>query len=262
MVGTKIVSNIADRLKLSKKEKEKLVTLVRWHQFSVTEMQTDSAIRRFITHVGLENIEDMLILRVADRLGSGAVETSWRLEDFKKRILEVQKQPFSVKDLKIDGRDVMKELNLKPGPKVGEILAKLFNEVVEKKYLAPPIPMQLVNGATGIAAGWSSYIPNCEPFEVIQWYRVRNLMYLDSKKILKDDKKEDNKNENKLPALVTPKPWWKGFKGTVELKKMSLKKKKNVQAQENNMNGTAARASGDIAPEGSRISHNEGNNML
>lgn len=133
MVGTKIVSNIADRLKLSKKEKEKLVTLVRWHQFSVTEMQTDSAIRRFVKNVGLENIQDMLDLRVADRLGSGARETSWRLEDFKKRIEEVQKEPFSVKDLKIDGNDVMKELNLKPGPKIGEILEKLFNEVVEKK---------------------------------------------------------------------------------------------------------------------------------
>ena len=35
-------------------------------------------------------------------------------------------QPFTVTDLKIDGNDVMKELNLKPGPKVGEILDKLF----------------------------------------------------------------------------------------------------------------------------------------
>ncbi len=47
--------------------------------------------------------------------------------------MEVQKEPFSIRDLKIDGTDVMKELNLKPGPKVGEILEKLFKEVVEKK---------------------------------------------------------------------------------------------------------------------------------
>jgi tRNA nucleotidyltransferase/poly(A) polymerase len=78
-------------------------------------------------------MEDMLILRVADRLGGGARETSWRLEDFKKRLIEVQKQPFSVTDLKINGRDVMEMLGIKPGPKVGEILEKLFNEVVEKK---------------------------------------------------------------------------------------------------------------------------------
>jgi len=75
----------------------------------------------------------MLDLRVGDRLGGGARETSWRLEEFRKRLIEVQKQPFTIHDLKISGNDVMKELNLKPGPKVGEILEKLFEEVVEKK---------------------------------------------------------------------------------------------------------------------------------
>ena len=133
VVSTKIAENIADRLRFSNAEKVKLLTLVRWHQFSVTELQTDSAIRRFIRNVGNENITDMLALRVADRLGSGARETSWRLEDFKKRLIEVQKQPFSVNDLKIDGNDVMKVLRLPSGPKVGEILNKLFEEVVEKK---------------------------------------------------------------------------------------------------------------------------------
>ena len=72
-------------------------------------------------------------MRVADRLGGGASETSWRLEEFKKRLIEVQKQPFAVADLKINGNDIMKILRLRPGPKVGEILNKLFKEVVEKK---------------------------------------------------------------------------------------------------------------------------------
>lgn len=133
MVSTKIATNIADRLRLSNQEKEKLIKLVRFHQFTVSENQTDSAVRRFITNVGLDYIEDMLELRRADRLGSGSSETSWRLEDFKKRILEVQKQPFSIKDLKISGRDVMEILKIPSGPKVGEVLEKLFNEVVENK---------------------------------------------------------------------------------------------------------------------------------
>ena len=74
----------------------------------------------------------MLDLRIGDRLGGGATETSWRLEEFKKRIIEVQKQPFSIKDLKINGKDVMEILKIPSGPKVGEILEKIFNEVVEK----------------------------------------------------------------------------------------------------------------------------------
>ena len=133
MVSTKIAKNIAERLRFSKKEADKFIALVRWHQFTVDENQTDTALRRFLKNVGLENVEDMLALRVGDRLGGGARETSWRLEEFKKRLIEVQKQPFSVRDLKINGVDVMKELNLKPGPKVGKILNNLFEKVVNKK---------------------------------------------------------------------------------------------------------------------------------
>ncbi|OGM22074.1 hypothetical protein A2961_04870 [Candidatus Woesebacteria bacterium RIFCSPLOWO2_01_FULL_39_21] len=133
VVSTKIAAKIADRLKLSNKDKNKLLKLVRWHMFSVNENQTDSALRRFIRNVGKENIPDILMLRVADRLGGGARETSWRLEEFKRRLIEVQKQPFTVRDLKIDGNDVMKTLRLRPGPKVGEILNNLFEKVVEKK---------------------------------------------------------------------------------------------------------------------------------
>lgn len=133
MVSTKIAENLAERLRFSRKETDKLIKLVRWHQFTVDENQTDTAIRRILRNVGLENMEDMLALRVADRLGGGARETSWRLEEFKRRLIEVQKEPFSVKDLKIDGNDVMGRLSLKPGPEVGKILNDLFEKVVNKE---------------------------------------------------------------------------------------------------------------------------------
>lgn len=133
VLSASIASNIGRRLRLSKKNQERLVTLVRWHQFTVDERQTDSAIRRFIRNVGKENLQDILDLRVGDRLGGGAQETSWRLEKFKKRLAEVQKQPFSVADLKVDGHDAMRTLNIHPGPLVGRILNQLFEEVVEDK---------------------------------------------------------------------------------------------------------------------------------
>jgi len=44
---------------------------------------------------------------------------------------EVLKKPFTVADLKVNGHDVMKILNLKPGPKIGKILNELFEEVME-----------------------------------------------------------------------------------------------------------------------------------
>ena len=132
LVGGKQVLKIADRLHLSRKDSDKLFTLVRFHQFTVSEEQTDSALRRFIRNIGVENIEDMMDLRIGDRLGGGLQQPeSWRLKLFRQRLAEVMKKPFTVADLKVNGRDVMEILKIKPGPKVGEVLNKLFEEVLE-----------------------------------------------------------------------------------------------------------------------------------
>lgn len=136
VVGAEIAKNIASRLHFSKKEKEKLYLLVRWHQFTVDEFQTDKSIRRFITRVGLENIQDMMDLRIGDRLGSGIPkekEESWRLKNFKERIQKVMEKPFAIRDLKVNGGDVMEILNIPPGPKVGEILNNIFSRVEDGK---------------------------------------------------------------------------------------------------------------------------------
>lgn len=130
--GGKLVLEIAKRFNLSKKETDKLYRLVRWHLFTVDERQTDSAIRRFIKNTGIENIDDMLSLRIGDRLGGGTQKAvSWRMEKFQERIKQVLKKPFSISDLKVNGNDVMEVLKIKPSPKVGEILQKLFEEVLE-----------------------------------------------------------------------------------------------------------------------------------
>ncbi|MDP3733252.1 MAG: HD domain-containing protein, partial [Candidatus Daviesbacteria bacterium] len=132
VVGGKLIQKIAKRFNLSKKQTDKLYCLVRWHLFTVDERQTDSAIRRFITNVGKDYIDDIMAVRIGDRLGGGTQKAvSWRMEEFQKRIKEVLKKPFSISDLKMNGNDVMKVLKLKPGPKVGEILQKLFEEVLE-----------------------------------------------------------------------------------------------------------------------------------
>ncbi len=132
VVGAHQALVVADRFHLSAFDKERVFRLVRWHQFSVTEEQTDKAVRRFIKNVGLLNVPAMMDLRAGDRLGGGLEEAEgWRLKLFKRRIEDVLKKPFSVSDLKVNGKDVMETLNIKPGPKVGEILNKLFEEVEE-----------------------------------------------------------------------------------------------------------------------------------
>jgi len=132
VIGAHIVRSIAERLHLSKVDREKLVTLVRWHQFSVDEATTPAAVRRFIRRVGVENIKDIVDVRVADRLGGGLTEaTSWRLRRFMKMVKEELHPPFSVTDLAVDGQDVMRILQIPPGPEVGKILQEIFDEIEE-----------------------------------------------------------------------------------------------------------------------------------
>lgn len=133
VAGARIADQICQRLKFSKKEKGKIVTLVRWHMFSVNENLTDAGVRRFIRRIGVDNVKDMMDLRVGDRLGGGTqTAESWRLKLFKKKIEEQLKPlPFSINDLVIDGNDIMRILKIKPGPIIGKILNTIFEEVDE-----------------------------------------------------------------------------------------------------------------------------------
>ena len=132
--GARTAKRIAERLKLSKKDQDRVFTLVRWHMFTYDSKMTDAAIRRFIRRVGKENIHDMMALRVGDRVGGGSKATSWRLTELQKRIGEQFYEPLSLKDLAIDGNDVMRILGLPQGKQVGEILNKLFEEVIEDSH--------------------------------------------------------------------------------------------------------------------------------
>lgn len=141
VIGARMVKAIARRLKMSKKEVDLLWLLVRWHMFAYEPKMTDKAIRRFIKRVGLENINKMISLRIGDRIGGGSKATSWRLRELQQRVGEVLYTPMQIKDLKVSGHDVMKILKVKGGRKVGQVLEKLFDEVMEdsskndRKYL-------------------------------------------------------------------------------------------------------------------------------
>lgn len=132
VVGARMARDIARRLRLSNKDIDRVFTLVRWHMFTYSPEMTDAAVRRFIKRVGRENINDMIMLRIGDRKGGGSNATSWRLRELQQRIGENLYEPMSLKDLAINGTDLMEALQLQPGKKVGEILSVLFEEVIEE----------------------------------------------------------------------------------------------------------------------------------
>lgn len=132
VVGAHMAKKIADRLRLSSKDKQKIFTLVRWHMFHYDPAMTDSAIKRLIRRIGVENINDMINLRIGDRLGGGSRASSWRLRELQERIGENLYEPLGLKDLAINGHDLMNAFGLKPGPILGTVLNQLFEEVMEE----------------------------------------------------------------------------------------------------------------------------------
>lgn len=131
VIGARIAKQVAQRLRLSKRDCDRVFSLVRWHMFTYERTVTDAYIRRFIRRIGIENINDMMSLRVGDRVGSGSKASSWRLEEMKDRIYSELHQPLKITDMVIDGHDVMTELGIAPGPRIGQILGTLFEDVLE-----------------------------------------------------------------------------------------------------------------------------------
>lgn len=133
IIGAKMTSQILERLKFPKKEAEKITTLVRYHLFyyNVGEVG-ESSVRRLVRKAGPENMEELLQVRQADRIGSGVPKAEpYKLRHLKYAIEKVSQDPISAKMLKVNGEDVMKELSIVPGPKVGQILNVLLEYVLD-----------------------------------------------------------------------------------------------------------------------------------
>ncbi|MFA5184627.1 MAG: CCA tRNA nucleotidyltransferase [Patescibacteria group bacterium] len=132
-VGAKIVDRIMSRLKFANEDRERVVNLVKNHMFyyNVGEV-TAASVRRLIVKVGRENLQDLIHLRVADRLGSGTPKAMpYKLRHLQYMLEKVQNDPVSVKMLSINGDDLMRILGIAPGPKIGAILDVLLSEVIE-----------------------------------------------------------------------------------------------------------------------------------
>lgn len=133
-IGAEIAHPIATRLRFSNDERERIVSLVRHHLFHYDQW-SDAAVRRWIKRVGSDRIEDLYRLNEADIRGKGpAFDPSHlsNLEALKAHVAKVLAEgaALSTRDLAIDGNTLMKELGLRPGRIIGEILTTLLEEVI------------------------------------------------------------------------------------------------------------------------------------
>lgn len=133
VVGERVTRNILKDLKFSKDIIDTVSTLVRWHMFfSDTEQITLSAVRRLVSNVGKDRVWDLMDVRVCDRIGTGRPkENPYRLRKYKAMVEEVMRDPVSVGMLAVDGSDLMEEVGIEAGPRLGYILHALLEIVLE-----------------------------------------------------------------------------------------------------------------------------------
>lgn len=132
-VGARMTTEILTRLRYPQAVVKKASLLVDNHLFyyNVGEV-TEASVRRLIKRVGLENMDDLMAVRIGDRLGSGVPKAKpYKLRHLEYMIEKVSQDPLSVKMLALKGTDLMGELSLPAGPQIGAILDVLLAEVIE-----------------------------------------------------------------------------------------------------------------------------------
>jgi tRNA nucleotidyltransferase (CCA-adding enzyme) len=139
VVGAEMADVWLKRYRFSNEQREQVVHLVRHHLVCYSDDWSDGAVRRFVRRVGLSQVDDLLRLARADALAKGKdVQAELAaLERLRERIEQAQEQgaAFGLKDLAVDGGDVMRRLGVQPGPIIGKVLEELLQRVLDRPEL-------------------------------------------------------------------------------------------------------------------------------
>ncbi len=136
-VGKRMISYIAKRMKLPKKLKNYLQILTKLHLRPIALAKkeiTDSAVRRLILEAG-DLIDDLMILCRADITTKNPSKVKKYIKNFD--IVEELIKNVKLKDemkkfqSPVRGEVIMKDLNLEPGPIVGQIKIAIEEAILE-----------------------------------------------------------------------------------------------------------------------------------
>lgn len=140
-VGEQLVARDLKRLKFPTKEWQFVSRLVGMHMRTL-EGSGPKGRRRLLRDLRERDLtwRDYVRMRIADRSGNLA-KKPFGFGDIKRIILmfdemhEARGSALSVGDLMVSGRDVMEVLGIGPGPQVGAVLRRLFEEVLDNPSL-------------------------------------------------------------------------------------------------------------------------------
>lgn len=137
-LSARLAERILRRLRFPNRTVKLVSHLIAQHMFHYEEQWSDAAVRRFIARVGSENIAQILSLRRADQLAiAGQRFVSGSLIALERRIENVlaEDRVLNLKDLAVDGNDLIRELGIPKGPKIGTLLNTLLESVLDDPSL-------------------------------------------------------------------------------------------------------------------------------
>ena len=115
----------------------KVLTLIKYHDCT---LESNNSIKKILNKIGEELLKDLIKVKWADILAQNVIYAKDRLvklikvESYINDII-ARNECFSLKDLKVNGKDLIRELDLKSGKQIGEILNYLLDKVLENPEL-------------------------------------------------------------------------------------------------------------------------------
>jgi tRNA nucleotidyltransferase (CCA-adding enzyme) len=131
-VSERLAKGILIRFKCSNDDRDIVLNLVRNHMFHYTEDWSDGAVRRFINRVGMNAMQDLFNLRLADQIGISGMNDTRSLTGLSDRIEKVLKESsaLTIRDLAIDGNE-LERIGIPKGPHMGVVLQDLLQTVLD-----------------------------------------------------------------------------------------------------------------------------------
>lgn len=131
-VSAKLAGQMLRALKFDNRTRERVVTLVEHHDVQIP--CRDRSIRKWLGRLGPETFFQLLEVKRADGMGQAYELVKDRLAELEKvkakaEEIVAQGQCFSLKDLAVNGRDVI-AAGITPGPEVVKVLNGLLERVV------------------------------------------------------------------------------------------------------------------------------------
>lgn len=125
--------------RFSNQEKERVLRMLSFVSVTGTAEWSDAEVRRFARKVTRDALADVMTLHVlvCETRSGPESERAQEARSLRERMtaLVTQATPLTAKELALGGRELMQQLAIPPGPRIGQLIERLLEDVLENPGL-------------------------------------------------------------------------------------------------------------------------------